>query len=455
VKQKKEIESFYSCKNTMAEFHIQWWKPLYWCVRLSGAKNASYKLMIASLMWNETTRLINIPHIDDVHNVKEIIKHLGAHTQDVWAKTTSIDPRWLSRREIPFEYGEKSRSSTIFLWVLLHKFWKAIVPLPGWDKIGNRNLDRHFDWLESMWVTRELKDNMLHMQTDGLVWTTYRFAKNTHTGTETLIIAAVCATWKTILENAAEEPEIDDLIMLLNKMWARIRRRAFRTIEIDWVVSLWGAIHSVIPDRNEAVTYACATLLTKWDVILENARHQDLTIFLEKIDEAWWWYEVDDYGVRFFWKWPLRATDITTKIHPWFMTDWQALRAVLMCSAHGTSTIHETIFSNRFSQYVDVLTSMWATFDLFNPHVEDPQRFYNFDRESRDKENKHAIHIQWPTAFSWWEFFVNDLRAWATTMLAAMSAPWKSVLHNVWLIDRWYEKIDKKLQKLGADIRRI
>ena len=436
----------------MSTLIINGWNQLHGCIRVWGAKNASYKLMIASLLGTKASRLLNIPDIHDVQLVEKVITLLGGEVKHVGNKTISLDPN-ISSRSIPQEFWEKSRASAVFLWPLLAKFGHAEIPLPGWDKLWKRPLDRLMDWFESMWVQREMKGERLCMSApDGLKWCTYRFHKNTHTWTEVMLMASVLAKGKTILENAAEEPEIDDMISFLNKMWAKIRRRAFRTIEIDGVDELEGAIHSVIPDRNTVVTYACAALISRGDIIIENAEHEHLTAFLDKLDEAWWWYEIGDFGIRFYYKWPLRATDITTLPHPWFMTDWQALRAVLMCTATWDSTIHETIFPYRFTHYQEVLEVMWASFTTFAPEVQNPEKVYNFNRDETMVWWNYALTVHGPVSFGWWEFHLNDLRAWATAILAWLVGSGKTVLYNVEQVYRWYENIDTKLRQLGADI---
>ena len=227
-----------------------------------------------------------------------------------------VDPKGLNSFEIDKEHGEQGRFSNMFIPALLIKFGEARVPVPGGDKIGKRPLDRHFDGLRALGAEITFKDGMYIAKAKKLVGTTYRFKKNSHTGTETMIMAAVKAKGKTILENAAMEPEIDDLISYLNEMGARIRRRSYRVIEIEGVKKLHGAIHKIIPDRNEAVSYACAAIVTKGDVIIQNARHEHLTSFLEKLDEIGAGYEVGNYGIRFYYKGPLKAADITTEIEP-------------------------------------------------------------------------------------------------------------------------------------------
>lgn len=432
---------------------VQWWKPLYGCIRLWWAKNASYKLMIAALLWSRTSRLLNIPSIRDVRLVQDVISLLWGDAQFVGNKTMYIDPS-VTSWTIPNEFGKTSRASAVFIWPLLGKFGKVDIPMPTWDNIGERPLDRLLEWLEAMGATCEAKNNRLRITAEKLTGTTYRFAKNSHTWTEILLMAAVLAEGKTILENAAMEPEIDDMIHFLNWLGAKIRRRAFRTIEIEGVKELGWTIHTVIPDRNTAITYACAAIISKGDVVIENAQHQHLTAFLDKLDEAWWGYEVGDYGIRFFYKWPLRATDIETKPEPGFMTDWQALWAVLMCTAEWTSTIHETVFESRFSHYQDILEKMGGSFETFAPDVMYPEKVYNFNWTPEMKGWHYAIKIHGNKQFTGGEFHLNDLRAWATAILAWMIGTWETILYNIEQVERWYEDIVEKLSQLWANIEK-
>ncbi len=438
---------------TTAQYIIQGGTPLRGCIRLGGAKNASYKLMIASLMGDDESRLLNLPDIADVRYVREIIKQLGGKVYSAGEKTLFINPQNLSKFTIDAKYGEVSRASTLFVPSLLARFKKAEVPLPGGDKIGKRPLDRHLKGLEKMNVKWKIENNYLKLKTNELTGTTYRFDKNTHTGTETLIMAAVLAKGKTVLENAALEPEIDDLIAFLNDMGARIRRRSRRVIEIEGVNQLNGAIHRVMPDRNEAVSYACAAIASKGDIIIENAKHEHLTSFLEKVRECGGGVEIGNFGIRFFYKKPLRATDIKTEIHPGFMTDWQPLWATLICHSQGKSIIHETVSQNRF-QYINMLNQMGAQIKPIEIPVEHPEKVYNFNWQDKKSDDIHAIEIQGPVKFKGGEFKVHDLRAGATLLLAAISGQGTTILHNIEEIERGYEKIDYKLTLMGAKIKR-
>ncbi len=437
-----------------ASFVVTGGTPLYGSVQVGGAKNASYKLMIAALLGSQESRLLNLPGISDVDLVAAVINELGATAKRVGEGTFVIDPRNFRFSSVNGKYGAQSRASTLFIPALLAKFGEAIVPLPGGDKIGKRPLERHMMGLELMGVRFEQTDGLLKARCKKLHGCTYRFEKNTHTGTETLLMAAVLAEGKTVLENAAEEPEIDDLINFLNALGAKIRRRAFRTIEIEGVQSLSGAIYKIMPDRNEAVSYACAAIASKGDIVLENARHQDLRAFLDQLDAIGAGYEIGDYGIRFYYKGALRATDVTTEIHPGFMTDWQPLFATLLCNCHGESIIHETVMQNRF-QYVEHLRAMGAHIEYFNPSVKNPESYYNFNWADRSETDYHGIRIFGPTRFRGGEFTVHDLRAGATILLAAISAQGKTILHNIEQVERGYQKIDEKLLLLGAKIERV
>lgn len=436
-----------------ASFIVTGGTPLYGSVRVGGAKNASYKLMIAALLGSSESRLLNLPDISDVDLVAQIINELGGKAHRVGERTFIIDPRNFRFSTVSQKHGEQSRASTLFIPALLAQFGQAEVPLPGGDKIGKRPLERHMMGLELMGVKFVQENGVLKASCKELKGCTYRFEKNTHTGTETLIMAGVLAKGKTVLENAAEEPEIDDLILFLNQMGAKIRRRPFRKIEIEGVEKLSGAIHKIMPDRNEAVSYACAAIASRGDIVVENARHKDLRAFLDKLDEIGAGYEIGDYGIRFFYKGELQATDVETEIHPGFMTDWQPLFATLLCQCHGESIIHETVMQNRF-QYVADLRAMGAKIEYFNPTVKNPESLYNFNWQDHLDSDHHAIKIFGPTDFKGGEFTIHDLRAGATILLAAISAKGQTILHNIEQVERGYQKIDEKLILMGAKIER-
>lgn len=437
----------------MSKFIIYGGNPLRGAVRLGGAKNASFKLMIASLLLNGEARLLNFSHIGDVFLTKQIIESLGGKVKSCGERTLFINAKLLSSFKVPKKLGSQSRASTIFLGPLLAKFGRAILPMPGGDKIGPRPLERHFEGLKKLGVKIKFINGCFEALTENLKGAYYRFEKKSHTGTETLIMAAVKAKGETIIDNAAQEPEVDDLINFLNSAGAKIKRKQQRII-IHGVKRLAPTIYTIMPDRNEAVTYACAALGTKGDIIVENAREKHLEAFLEKLNEIGAGYEVGNYGIRFYFKGQLKATDIKTSPHPGFMTDWQPLWTTLMTQVKGESKVIETIFPNRF-EFIKDLVKMGAKIEPFNPEVKNKEEFYNFNIKDDKKEFFHAVKIGGPREFRPIRIAVSDLRAGATLVLGSLIAKGKSILEGIDQIDRGYENLDGRLIELGAKIKRI
>ncbi len=438
----------------MSTYLIHGGRPLKGSVRVGGAKNASYKIMIAALMADSPSRLLNFSHISDVELVAQMINSLGAKAELMGERAYLVDPAQLSKASLDSEFGRASRASTMFIPSLLHRFGQAVVPYPGGDKIGKRPLERHFAGLKALGATVKANGDLIEVTADQLHGAHYTFPKNTHTGTETLIMAAVRAKGTTILENAAEETEVDDLIKFLNSMGAKIKRTQPRVIEIKGVARLEGTIHKIMPDQNQVISFACAALATQGDIIVENTRTQDLLAFLDKLDEIGGGYELGEYGIRFYYQQPLQATDLVTKPHPGFKTDWQPLWTLLMTQAQGQSLVHETVSQNRF-QYTQALNQMGAEIELFNPEVEDPALVYNFNLNDAQPTAQHAAHIKGPTLLQGGEFEVKDLRHGATLMIAGLMAEGETILRDPQnQIDRGYEDLAEQFQTMGGDIRR-
>lgn len=437
-----------------SKYLIKGGKPLKGAVRIGGAKNSSFKLMIASLLAEGESRLLDISRIGDVEITQQVIEILGGQVKKPGKGTIFINPDKIKSFRLPQDFGYKSRASMMFAGPLLARFGQAYLPLPGGDQIGKRPVERHLEGLKALGVKVKNIDGFVQLECSSLKGTKYRFLKNTHTGTETLIMAAVKAKGTTLLENAALEVEIDDLIDFLNKMGAKIKRLPDRVIKIEGVKKLKGTIHKAIPDRNEAVSYACAALATKGDIIIENARAEHLTAFLKKVKEAGGGYETDHYGLRFWYEKPLKATNIVTAPHPGFMTDWQALWTTLMTQAQGQSEIIETVYEYRFA-FVEDLKKMGAKIELFNPQVSHPESFYNFNLSDDYHLNFHAARVLGPTPLKGMELKVTDIRAGATLMLAALLAKGESVLLDEGHIERGYEDLDLRLKELGAEIKKI
>lgn len=436
----------------MQKFVIKGGNRLSGMTKISGAKNVALKALVAACLTDEEVVIHNAPLISDVTVMVEIIKELGGevtiddHTIRVCVKTFKTD-------KITLDQASHIRTSAMFMAPLLLRNKRAVIPNPGGCRIGARPIDRTVDGLAQMGAEIDYKseDGYFHATAENLHGVTYRFDKNTHTGTETLIIAAVLAKGKTRLENAAEEPEIDELIALLNDMGGKVKRTEKRVIEIEGVNRLHGATMTILPDRNEIVTFAIAALITKGDIFIQGIKREGIVEFLEKLGEIGGGYEIKENGIRFFSKGQINATSVTTAPYPGFMTDWQAPWAVLMTQAHGESLIHEAVFSNRFG-YVSELKKMGAKIRFVSPAVEDPASFYNFNLE--DEAGAHAIVIIGPTQLHDAIVSISDLRAGASLVLAALAAKGETVIHGVNLIDRGYEQFDERLKILGAQIRR-
>jgi len=439
----------------MIKFHISGGKPLKGEVIVRGAKNAGFKLLIASLMADGKSKLSNITKAAETKISESVTKNLGGRISYIGSHTIEIDPSSLKSWEIPYGIGKESRASTMFVPSLIYRFRKARVPWPGGDKIGARPLDRHFEGLEKMGVTIKSEGEWIIFEAKKrLEGCRYRFSKNTHTGTETLIMAASYAHGETVLENAAQEPEIDDLIEFLNKIGAKIKRAGPRTIVINGVSKFKAAEHQVIPDRNEAVTFACAALGTKGHISIFNIRPKDLTAFTDKLLEIGAEIKIGVNEMEVKYKDRLKATTIETTPHPGFMTDWQSLWFTLMTQARGKSTIIERVYPSRF-QFVDYLIKMGAKVKFFNPEVTDPNHYYNFNLDTDKPEYFHGANILGPISLKGINAEVNDIRAGATLTLAALIAEGDSIISGAEKIERGYENLDVRLTNLGGSIKRI
>jgi len=411
--------------------------------------------MIASLMGKTPSFLSNITKAGETKITSSVIKRLGGKAKFIGEHSVVINPHGLKSWQIPFGIGKESRSSTLFVPVLLYHFGQARVPWPGGDKIGARPLDRHLKGMRKMgikvkeeakWLSFEIK-----ARPQGCF---YRFAKNTHTGTDTLLMLAAFAEGETVLENAAQEPEVDDLIVFLNKMGAKIKRIKERTIVIKGVKKFRGTRHAVIPDRNEAVTFACAALGTGGFVSIFNVRPVDLTAFVEKVKEAGGRVKagVDEMKVEA----PpvLRATQIETSPHPGFMTDWQPLWFTLMTQARGKSTVVERVYPSRF-QFAKYLIKMGAKIEFFNPRVKNPRQYYEFDLRHDSPQYFHGARIWGPSKLRGTTVSSSDIRAGAALLLAALMAEGKTTIDNAEKLFRGYENLDLRLANLGGKILRI
>lgn len=440
----------------MDKFIVTGGKKLKGTVSVSGAKNVALKALVAACLTEEEVIIHNIPKISDFFVMIELIKELGGEVE-LRDHTVKIRMKKFKKHEIFLEKGAQIRTSSMLMIPLLAREGKAVVPNPGGCRIGARPIDRTIKGLKKMGVdiTYNRKDGYFHAKLEKtLQGMTYKFDKNTHTGTETLILAGVLAEGRTILENAAEEPEIDQLILLLNKMGARVSRVGPRRIIIDGVKKLHGTEFTIGLDRNEVVTFAICALMTEGSIFVNGALKEELIEFLTVFSMAGGGFEEEKEGIRFYWKGDLKAASITTSPYPGFMTDWQGPWTVLMTKAKGTSIVHEAVYENRFT-YVTELKKMGANIELFNPRINNPENFYNFNLLDDNKKNFHAAKVFGQTPLHNAIVNISDLRAGATLVIGALAAKGQSIIYGVEHLDRGYESFEERLESLGANIKRI
>jgi len=440
----------------MSRYIINGGKPLQGEVSIRGAKNAGFKEIIASLLTDQPCLITNLPQISDVRLTTSIAAQLGSIVEQFGQHSLKIHTPAITSSTIPKGTGEKSRTSFIFTGPLLTRTGKITFPSPGGDKLGNRPLDRLFECLTQMGVNIDQSDDSVSMVTDKLIGTQYTFPKPSHTSTEVILMTASLAQGQTTIKNAAREPEIDDLISMLNSMGADIQRdpKNPSTIYIQGVKKLTGTNHQVISDRNETVTFACAALSTKGSINILRIDPQIIKKFLEVISIMGAKVGSGKDEISVSWDKPLKAINIETEPEPGFMTDWQAIFSLVLSQAVGCSQVIERIFPYRF-QHIDTLKAMGAKTKFFNPDINDPQNYYHFNPENDKPEYFHGVKIYGPTRLNPTNLKVNDLRAGAMATLAALTAQGQSIVEGVEFIERGYEKLAERLVALGADIKYI
>lgn len=423
-------------------------------VELAGAKNAGFKAVIASLLADSPSVISGLGLISEIDFAKEIITSLGGTIEELAdPHSLKIDPSGLKTFDVPSGLGSKSRSVTMYVGPLLKKFGQAVLPTPGGDPISTRPIDRHIEGLTALGATVAFHDGAYYVAAPhGLVGTKFRFRKNTHTGTETILMCAVWAKGETILENAAAEPEVDALITLLNAMGSNVTRLDGRTIRVVGVDHLRGVNHSVMRDRIEAATFACMALATRGDIHVLGADPLVLNSFLAKINETGGRWEKTPDGIRFWYEKPLVASGVVAAPYPQFMTDWQPMWTALMTLANGESFVHETVYEERFGHIAD-LEKMGGKFIFYNPEIKDPEGFYNFNLEDDKPEANHAVRIIGPVKLVGCEIEISDIRRGATVLLAGLAASGQTVILDPKdQIARGYEDLVERLKLLGAKI---
>ncbi|GAA4214887.1 UDP-N-acetylglucosamine 1-carboxyvinyltransferase [Actinocatenispora rupis] len=427
--------------------------PLHGEIRVRGAKNLVSKAMVAALLGETPSTLYDVPAIRDVEVVSGLLNLHGVHVTAGPDGRITLDPSNVESAnvdEINVHAGS-SRIPILFCGPLLHRLGHAFIPDLGGCRIGDRPIDFHLDALRAMGATVEKTPQGLDITAPaGLRGTKLTLPYPSVGATEQILLTAVRAEGITELRNAAVEPEICDLIAVLQKMGAIITIHTDRVIRIEGVPRLRGYRHRPLPDRLETASWACAALATRGDVTVRGARQADLMTFLNVFRSVGGEFEVDDSptdgGIRFWHPGgDLRAVALETDVHPGFMTDWQQPLVVALTQARGLSIVHETVYENRLG-FTDALVSMGATIQLYSDCLgSTPCRF-------GQRNFRHSAVISGPSKLQAADLVIPDLRGGFSHFIAALAAEGTSRVFGVNLIDRGYEDFGAKLAALGATV---
>ena len=400
-------------------------------VEVGGSKNAALPIFAASLLTEGVNLLTNVPHLKDVETIVKVLRNLGVKVgkED---RAYRIDATKASGHEAPYDLVKTMRASVLVLGPLVARLGKATVSLPGGCAIGARPVNFHLKGLEMLGAKIELQHGYIEAKADRLKGATISFDTSTVGGTENLMMAATLAKGKTVLQNAAMEPEVVELAHVLNKMGAKIDGIGTKVIQIEGVESLQATDHEVVPDRIEAGTLMAAAGLTRGNIKILNCPVRHLEAVINKLVESGMEIEAEGDGIRAAGSKRIRSVDVKTAPYPGFPTDMQAQLMVMMTLARGLSVISEMIFENRFI------------------HVSELQRM---GAEIRIEGNS-AI-IQGVDHLNGAPVMATDLRASASLILAGLAAEGVTEVSRVYHLDRGYEGLDKKLTKLGANIKRV
>ena len=433
----------------MSQITINGGKPLSGRVDLKGAKNLVTKAMVAALLGETPSTLLDVPHISDVEVVGRLLNLHGVTiSHDDVTGNMVLDPSNVEQARMTDidAHAGSSRIPILFCGPLLHRLGEAFIPGLGGCEIGDRPVDFHFDVLRKFGaVIEKLPTGTRLSAPDGLVGAKIELPYPSVGATEQVLLSAVAAKGVTELRGAAIEPEIVDLIAILQKMGAVISVDTDRVIRIEGVASLKGFTHRALFDRNEAASWASAALATGGDIFVGGASQVEMMTFLNVFRKVGGQFEIKDDGIRFFHPGTeLQPVVIETDVHPGFMTDWQQPLVVALTQAQGLSIVHETVYENRFG-FTEALNKMGAKIQIYRECLGgNPCRF-------GQRNFNHSAVISGPTPLKGADIRVPDLRGGFSHVVAALAASGTSNVSNVQLISRGYERFIQKLEDLGAD----
>ncbi len=403
-------------------------------VSISGAKNAVLPMLCASVMATDTcVTLNNIPHLHDVTTTVRLLRQMGVSVTLDDNMNIELDPSTIKNFHAPYDLVKTMRSSILVLGPLLARFGSAVVSLPGGCAIGTRPVEMHLDALSKMGVTFDIQNGYISANCSRLIGCEISFPKTTVTGTENILMASTLAEGKTVITNAAREPEVVDLANFLNEMGAEITGHGTDVIEVKGVKSLRGVSYSALPDRIETGTFLVAAAITGGEITIKNTISNHVAIIIEKLRQSGAIIDSTNSSITLNMqgKRP-KAVNIETGAYPLFPTDMQAQLTALNTIASGTSIIKENIFENRF-MHIQEMSRMGAEIKL---------------------EQNCAI-ISGKDELVGASVMATDLRASASLILAGLVAKGTTEIERIYHIDRGYDCIEEKLQQLGADIHRM
>ncbi len=415
----------------MDAIRVRGGKRLVGTIPVSGAKNAALPILCATLLSDGESTLRNVPALRDIDTTAALLEFMGRKVSCA-PPVVTVGSRGPVRPEAPYEFVKQMRASVLVLGPLLARYGKVRVSLPGGCQIGTRPVDQHLKGLEALGATIQLSHGYIHAECGRLKGAEIVFDMPTVTGTENLMMAAALAKGRTTLVNCAEEPEVEELGRVLNKMGARVEGAGTHVMHIEGRDELDPFDHAVIPDRIEAGTYMVAAAMTRGDVLVDGAPLEHLEALVAKLKQAGVEVSREEGGVRVRVTDELRGVDVTTAPHPGFPTDMQAQLMTLMTLAKGKSVITETIFENRF-MHVPELVRMGASIDVHG----------------------HTAVVTGVDSLEGASVMATDLRASASLVVAGLVASGETEVRRVYHLDRGYERMEAKLSRVGADIERV
>ncbi|HJD43711.1 MAG TPA: UDP-N-acetylglucosamine 1-carboxyvinyltransferase [Candidatus Paenalcaligenes intestinipullorum] len=415
----------------MDKLRITGGNPLHGEITVSGAKNAALPILCASLLTAEPVTLHNVPGLRDIDTTLKLLSQMGVRVARE-GESVTLQAAELTSLEAPYELVKTMRASILVLGPLLARFGEAKVSLPGGCAIGQRPVDQHIKGLEAMQADIHIEHGFVLANAPRLQGATIRTDMITVTGTENLMMAATLANGETIIENAAREPEIVDLAELLIAMGARITGHGTDRIIIQGVERLHGATHSIMADRIETGTFLCAVAATGGELMLRRTSTDTLGATLDKLREAGLHMEEGPDWIRAHMQGRPKAVGCRTSEYPGFPTDMQAQLMALNAIAEGTAIIVETIFENRF-MHVQELNRLGAQIEI---------------------DGNTAV-VQGVPRLTGARVMATDLRASASLVIAGLCADEETIIERIYHLDRGYDRMESKLQAVGAQIERI